>query len=220
MKRGNMNRLLFKTLVNIFIVVIIFSANRFEAVASEWNLDQAHTSINFKVNHFSTPVTGRFDDYDIDLTFDPNNLKASSVHVRIQTSSINTGYEPRDKHLKTEDWFDVETYPEMSFTSSEIVRNDDGTYIARGTLKIKGIKKEIELPFKLLGVERMSEEMKKNAGGIDRIASFETEYSIDRTEFDIGTGASTPGFAASMYRQSVGKEVKISIAVEVNRTKS
>jgi len=214
------NRLFTKVLVNIFVLTVIFSADTFKAIASEWNLDQAHTSINFTVNHFATPVTGRFDDYEIDLKFDPNNQDKSSVDVRIRTGSINTGSRQRDKHLKTEDWFDSKKFPEMFFSSSEILRKKDGSYIARGTLSIKGIDKEIELPFKLLAVERLSDEMQQVFGEIDKIASFETIYAIDRTEFKIGTGTNTPGLAATLYRESVGNEVKISIAVEVNRKKS
>ena len=76
------------------------------------------------------------------------------------------------------------------------------------------------MAFKLLGVKQIPEEMKQTFGGIDEVASLEASFSVDREEYNIGTGSKTPGLAALRYSQVVGSEVNITIAVEVNRKTS
>ena len=215
-----MRRLYAKLVANALLLTLIFSGNSIAGAATKWNLDKAHTSINFNIEHFLTLVPGRFDDFNIDIHFDPENLEGSSINVSIQVASINTGWGPRDDHLKTADWFDANKYPVMSFKSSKIMSKGNGNYVANGKLKIKDIENEIQLPFKLLGVKQISEKVKQMFSGIDEVASFEVSYSLNREEYKIGTGTSTPGLAATMYRQFVGSEVDIYIALEVNRKSS
>jgi polyisoprenoid-binding protein YceI len=211
-----MKRLFAKFVVNALLLMLIFSGSSFAGAATEWNLDKAHTSITFTINHFVTPVQGNFEDYDIDLNFDPENLEGSSINVSIQVASVKTGWGPRDEHLTYADWFDAENYPIMSFKSSEIMSKGNDNYVAKGKLKIKDVETEVELPFILLGVKKVSEDMKPMYDNIDEIASFAVHYSLDREEYNIGTGTSSPGKAAMFYRKFVGNEVKIFIAVEAN----
>jgi polyisoprenoid-binding protein YceI len=215
-----MKRLYAKFVVNALLLTLIFSGNSFAGAATKWNLDKAHTSINFIINHFDTPVYGKFDDFNIDLHFDPENLEDSNINVSIKVASIKTGWGPRDDHLKTADWFDADKYPVMSFKSSKIMSKGNGNYVAKGKLKIKDVETDIDLPFKLLGVKQIPEEMKQIFGTIDEVVSFGVSFSLNREEYKIGTGTSTPGLAASLYRQFVGSVVDIYIAVEANRKTS
>ena len=216
-----MKRLYAKLLVNALLLTLIFNSSSFAGDATKWNLDKAHTSINFMIMHILTPVHGKFEDFNIDLHFDPENLEESSINVSIQVASINTGWGPRDDHLKTADWFDADEYPVMSFNSSSIINKGGGNYIAKGKLKIKDVEKEIELPFKLVGIKQIiSAEMKQMLGDVDEVASFEVSYSLNREEYNVGTGTSTPGSAAKVYSEVVGKEVGINIAIEVKRKAS
>ncbi len=212
-----MKRFYAKLVVNALLLTLIFSGNSFAGAATKWNLDKAHTSINFSIEHFVTKVPGRFDDFNMDIHFDPENLKESSINVSIQANSINTGWGPRDTHLKTTDWFDASKYPIISFKSSKILSKGSGSYVAIGKLKIKDVEKDVELPFKLLGVKQIPAEMKNIYGEIDEVASFEVAFSINRKDYHIGTGTDTPGLAAMRYSQVVGNEVNIIIAVEANR---
>jgi polyisoprenoid-binding protein YceI len=205
-----------KLVVYTFLLTLIFSGNSFAGAATKWDLEKAHTSINFNIKHFVTTIPGKFDDFIIDLHFDPENLEGSSINVFIQVASINTGWGPRDAHLRTSDWFDANKYPVISFKSSKIMSNGDGNYIANGKLKIKDVETDIDLPFKLLGVKQIPAEMKQMFGTIDKIASFEVSFSLNREEYKVGTGTSTPGKAALRYRQFVGNEVNIFISVEAN----
>ena len=119
--------------------------------ADNYVVDKSHTNIGFTVKHLViATVPGKFNDYSIDFMFDANDLKNSSVKATIKTASINTDDEKRDEHLRSPDFFDAEKYPEIIFVSSRILKKGEG-YIAEGTLTMRGVSKEIELPFKILG---------------------------------------------------------------------
>ena len=204
--------------VNVMLLTLFFSGNSFAGPAPKWSFDKIHTSITFKIWHLMTPVYGKFDDFNIDLKFDPDNLNESSIKLSIQAASINTGWEPRDTHLNTQDWFDTSRYPVITFTSSQITRTDEDRYIAKGKLKIRDVEKDVELPFKLLGIKKITKDMKPMFGDNDEVASFEiTNYLLNRKDYNVGTGTSTPGEAALTYRDVVGSSVNISIALEVYR---
>ena len=171
-------------------------------------MDHAHSVIDFTVTHFFTPVNGTFDKFDLNLKFDPNDLDHSQIDVSISVSSVNTRNERRDNHLKSPDFFDAEKYPAMSFKSSKIVKAQDG-FIAKGVLQIKDVKKEIELPFKLLGIKELPEVMSQRMGGVKEIGSFHASYKINRTDYKVGIG----NWASTVV---VGDEVDIEISIEAD----
>jgi polyisoprenoid-binding protein YceI len=175
--------------------------------ATKWNLDKAHTQVLFSVNHYFTPVSGKFEDFDITLHFDPENLKESSIDVIINVASVNTGNTKRDGHLQTGDFFNAEKFPQITFKSSEIMSKGDNKFVAKGKLKIKDVEKNVELPFTLLGVKELAEEMSKKMRGKKKIASFEANHSLNRSEYGVGTG----NWASTLV---VGGEVYITITVE------
>jgi len=131
-----------------FIVLLLFSALSF---AGNYNIDKAHSNIGFSVSHMViADVEGEFTDYEVDLTFDQNNLSNFNVSTTIKIASVNTENEKRDGHLRSPDFFDAANNPEMTFTSSKVEKTKDG-YKAHGTLTMRGVSKEIELPFKVKG---------------------------------------------------------------------
>ena len=180
------------------------------AEALAWNVDAPHTEVNFSVKHFFTPVTGTFDDYEINLTFDAENPGNSSVRVTIDVASINTGNERRDNHLRSGDFFEAEAYPKMTFVSTSVRQTGADQLVALGDLTIKGVTRQIELPITLLGVMDVPEEMQQMLGGVQRIASFSADAKLNRKDFGVGVG----NWAATMV---VGGEVTVGIAVEANR---
>lgn len=175
-----------------------------------WRADPAHTEVNFSVKHFFTPVTGTFDDFEIDLNYDPENTENSSVEVRIRVESVNTGNEKRDNHLRSGDWFGAEAHPYMTFTSTSVEKVGDNEFVARGALTIKGHSSEIELPITLLGTQQIPEQMQEMLGGTKEVASFKASASINRGDFEVGVGS----WAATMV---VGSEINIEILVEAHR---
>ena len=115
--------------------------------------DKAHTNIGFTVTHMMlSKVRGDFKDYSINLNWDKDNPENSSVEVRIRVASIFTDNEKRDNHLKSPEFFDAQSYPEIVFVSKKIEVKGNNKYVAHGDLTMRGITKEIELPFKVLGI--------------------------------------------------------------------
>ncbi len=197
------------TLLIAVAVVSIAAAGPAPAAASTWNVDSGHTEINFQVTHFFTPVSGSFDQFEIDLQYDADNPAASSVAVAIPVASINTRNERRDGHLRSGDFFGVDEHDQITFTSSSVRAVGDGQLIATGPLTIKGVSKEIELPITLLGVQDIPEQMQEMLGGATRIASFRATTTLDRGDFGVGTG----NWAATLV---VGGEVEVEILVEAH----
>jgi len=180
------------------------------ASETRWVPDAAHTEIKFSVNHFFTPVTGNFEDFDLTLEYDADNPANSRVEARIAVASVSTGNERRDQHLRTADFFAADEHPHITFLSESVTDAGNGKLIARGPLTIRGTTRQVELPIQLLGVQPIPPEMRDMLGGAEQIASFRASTSIDRGDFGVGTGS----WAATMV---VGGEVDIEILVEAHR---
>lgn len=174
-----------------------------------WDLDPAHSAVSFSVKHFFTPVPGSFGQYEAQLVYDPAAPENSSVRVSIPVASIDTGNDRRDAHLLSEDFFDAETYPYITFVSTSVKQVGPDRLVVRGPLKIRGVTRDVELPVKVLGVMELAEEMQA-AMGIKKVASFETELTISRNDFGVGVGS----WAATAV---VGRDVTIRIAIEANQ---
>ncbi len=134
------------------VVALIFFVSGVSLQASEKYVpDKAHSNIGFTVRHMViTTVPGKFSDYDVTFMFNESDLANSHVKAVIKTATIDTDNQKRDEHLRSPDFLDAQNYPHITFESNEIQKTDDG-YVAKGTLTIRGISKEIEMPFKMLG---------------------------------------------------------------------
>jgi len=177
---------------------------------SAWDVDPPHTQVQFNAKHFFTPVSGAFDEFDIELAYDPEHPERSTVTARIAVASVNTGSEKRDGHLRSGDFFDAEKHPYITFESKSVRQVGEGKLIARGPLTIKGVAREIELPIEVLGVQAIPEPMRPMLGGVRDIASFRANTRLDRRDFGVGVG----DWAATLI---VGKEIDVRIAVEASR---
>ncbi|MEX2471828.1 MAG: YceI family protein [Gemmatimonadota bacterium] len=173
----------------------------------DWEVDEDHTEINFTTKHFFTPVTGKFGSYDVQLDYDAERPERSTVAVRIDVASIDTGNERRDDHLRTADWFDAERWPSITFRSTSVRRVAENRLVAVGDLTIRGVTKQIELPIEILGVQDIPSEMQEMLMGAERVASFHSTLTIDRGEFEVGSGS----WAQTMI---VAGDVDIEIALE------
>jgi len=163
-------RFIFSTILVVFLFAGLQAADEYVA-------DKSHTNIGFTVKHMViATVPGKFNDYTIDFMFDANDLKNSSVKASIKTASIDTGDEKRDGHLRSPDFFDAEQHPEIIFVSSSVVKNGSD-YVAKGTLTMRGVSKEIELPFSVQGPVQ-------DRRGNSRIG-VEASLTIDRQEYGI-----------------------------------
>jgi polyisoprenoid-binding protein YceI len=131
--------------------MLLLTAVSSSFAAEKYTEDKSHSTIGFTVKHMLiSKVPGKFTDFSIEFMYDEKDISNSQVKAIIKTASITTNNEKRDEHLKGADFFDVKKYPEITFVSKEITKKDDG-YVAKGTLTMKDVSKEIEIPFEILG---------------------------------------------------------------------
>jgi polyisoprenoid-binding protein YceI len=119
--------------------------------AGKWQIDPAHTSVEFVGRHLMvTKVRGAFADVSGTIVVAENPLE-SEVSVVIATDSVSTGAADRDGHLKSDDFFDVEQFPEMTFASTAVRRKGDA-WVLDGVLTVKDTSKPVSLDFEFLGL--------------------------------------------------------------------
>jgi polyisoprenoid-binding protein YceI len=113
---------------------------------ARFELDPTHTHIGFTARHMMvSKVRGTFSDWSGSVEGDPADPTAARAEANIRTASVNTGAEDRDKHLRSEDFFHAERYPEMTYRSTTVERIDDSNYKVSGDLTIRDITKPVIL---------------------------------------------------------------------------
>ncbi len=193
------------TRIRFFLLVVLLGGyNLYAQTAPEWNLDEAHTSVNFDVKHFFSTVNGSFNAQQGTFFFDPENLSGSKFSFRIPVSGIDTNNEKRDRHLKSVDFFNAEKFPEIIFESTKITKESGKDYVARGKLTIKDVTRIVEVPFHITGI--MDHPMKENT----QIMGLLFKTSLDRTDYGVGVG----DWAATIV---VSDNVDIEINMELNK---
>ncbi len=146
---------------------------------TQWNIDNAHSEIGFKVKHMMiSTVSGSFRDFDASVETNGDNFENAQFEFKTRIASISTKNEDRDNHLKSEDFFNIEKYPQMTFISKSF----DGEKIV-GDLTIKDVTKEIALDADLNGVAVDPYGQTK--------AGFEITGKINRKEFNLTWSAVT-----------------------------
>jgi len=167
--------------------------------AGTWTIDASHSEVGFTVRHLMSKVRGQFRTFEGTLTVADNPLE-SSVTATIDLSSVDTGNEQRDDHLRSNDFFSVEDSSTMTFESTEII-DRDGELVARGNLTIKDVTKPIDLTLDYLGVGT-------DPWGGSRVG-FEGSTSLSRKEWGIDFNIPLEG-----DKLMIGDKVNVVIAVE------
>lgn len=151
------------------------------ALADNYAIDTkgAHASINFSIKHLGYSVlTGRFDTFSGDFSYDPAKPEASTVNVTIDTGSINSNHAERDKHLRSPDFLNVDKFPKATFVSTKVVLGDDkGEFDIVGDLTLNGVTKSITIEVEKVG------EGKDPWGGYR--AGFSGETTITLKDFNV-----------------------------------
>jgi len=169
-----------KTLLTIFMFSIAVAAQ--VSTSKQYPIDMNHSNVGFSVPILNglSKVKGKFTDFTVNLTNDEKDITKSSVSVVIKATSVDTGIEGRDKHLRTADFFDVEKFPEITFQSSRIEKKGK-QLIAHGTFTMHGVAKEIALPFNVTGVSESADKTKKTVGYSANIVLNRRDYGINYT---------------------------------------
>ena len=122
-----------------------------QAAPLTYALDKGHTEIQFFWDHAGvSEQSGEFAEFDGELTFDPDDPTKSSLMVTIPSASIATGVKALDDHLKSKDFFEVETYPTITFKSTGVAQTGKGTGNVTGDLTIHGVTKPVTLDVQLV----------------------------------------------------------------------
>jgi polyisoprenoid-binding protein YceI len=154
--------------------------------AGDYRIDPAHSIIGFSIRHNEINlVSGRFKDFTGSIHFDDKDAAKSSVEFKAKVESIDTGVAARDNHLRTADFFEVAKYPEMTFKTTKVERKGKAGYILTGDLTIKGVTKQVVLPFAITGAI-------KDARGNTRMG-VAAQTIIDRRDYGITWGHALPG---------------------------
>ncbi|MEL7480294.1 MAG: YceI family protein [Pseudomonadota bacterium] len=165
-----------------------------------YEIDKTHGYITFSYNHlgFSKPVVA-FDDFEATLTLDADAPTSSSVDVKIDAASIDSGVDIWNEHLNSADWFDTAENPEITFVSTGLTQADDATGTLTGDLTIKGVTKPVTLDVTLLGAGNHPLNQKPTVG-------IDATTTVLRSEFGMGA-----------YVPAVSDEITITISGEFNR---
>jgi polyisoprenoid-binding protein YceI len=172
--------------------------------AATWNIDPVHSEVGFSVRHMMvSKVRGRFTTFSGQLVTgdDPT---ASSVTAEIDLKSINTGNDQRDDHIRSADFFEVETYPTMTYKSTGI-RVEDGEYILDGDLTLKGVTRSVPLHLELNGFGPDA------YGGVR--AGFTATGELNRRDFNVT-------FSAPMSNGGAVVADKIALHLEIEAIKA
>jgi polyisoprenoid-binding protein YceI len=174
--------------------------------ARQYEIDSSHSSASFKVRHLMVSnVRGEFRKVTGHVVIDEVDVTRSSVEVTIDASSIDTHDEKRDQHLRSPDFFDVATYPTLTFKSKRVQAGKGGGLFVTGDLSLHGVTREVTLD-----VEPLSPEVTDPWGNVKRGASARTR--LNRKDFGLVWNATLDGGGVL-----VGDEVSVTIEVELGR---
>lgn len=145
-------------------------------MANKWNLDPSHSEITFKVRHMMiSNVKGSFNTFTTEMEAEDDTFKNAKVEATIQTDSISTNSADRDKHLKSEDFFNVEANPQITFETDSL--NNEIT----GNLTMNGVTKPVQLDVEFGGINVDPYGQTK--------AGFSFEGKIKRSDFGLNWNA-------------------------------
>lgn len=156
--------------------------------AAPWTIDKSHASVTFSVDHLGfSLVSGQFREFEAEVDFDPENMEATTVGFTIAAASVDTNWDPRDKHIRGADFLNVEAHPEISFVSRSVAMTGPDTAEITGDVTIKGVTREevFTATLRQIGPSPFKPEL--------TIAGFMVEGEIDRTDYGVDYGAPAIG---------------------------
>lgn len=145
---------------------------------SLWKFDPAHTRVEFRIRHAAISwIRGSFNAWEGSLEFDPARPQDVSVAFSVDVASVDTGVAERDEHLRSEDFFDVERYPRMTFKSTSAVDVGGGNHELTGDLVLHGVSRPVRFDVDFNGTAT-------DPWGVVR-AGFEAKTVLDRRDFGL-----------------------------------
>lgn len=168
-----------------------------------WKIDPTHSEIQFKVKHLViSTVTGNFKSFEGKIETEVDDFENASAYFEADIDSVSTNNEDRDTHLKSEDFFNADEYPKLSFESSSFEKVEDNKFKVTGDLTIRDVTKEVELDVIHGGTV-------EDAYGNTK-AGFEVTGTINRKDFGLTWSAVTE--AGNVV---VGDDIKLQLNVQL-----
>jgi polyisoprenoid-binding protein YceI len=172
--------------------------------AATYEITHVYSNVSFSITKFFFKEDGGFGQYSGEIFYDPDHPERSHVQMTVQATSIDTRNEGRDRVLRSDDFFDVARYPTLSFVSTSVSSKQGGGMLdVAGDLIIHGVTKHITIPVRFLGA--------KQVPGWGSFVGFDTEFTIDRTEFGVN-GTRWSGGALIL-----SKEVNVHLSIGATR---
>jgi polyisoprenoid-binding protein YceI len=142
--------------------------------ATSWKPQLPRSEIRFEAIQEGAAFTGKFERFDARIRFDPAQLAASSIEVRIDLASVDTADSERDDTLRGDDFFAVGRWPAAQFTAHEFVLNRDGSYTAQGRLTLRDVTRAVPITFRF----------ERNADAATLVGA----AKVNRLDFGVGQG--------------------------------
>ncbi len=191
----------------LFMAFFTFATITSTSAQTKWNLDKSHSKVGFSVSHMViTDVEGNFKDFDATVTTTGEDFSTAKIDFTAKTASVYTENEKRDNHLRSDDFFNAEKYPNLTFKSKSIKQVSDNKYKLTGDLTMRDVTKEVVLDVKFNGII-------KDMSGNTR-AGFKITGELNRMDYGLkfnallGTGDAV-----------VGNTVELIINVELIKAK-
>lgn len=173
-----------------------------------WQLDPAHSEVTFRVRHLViASVSGKFDRFSSALNTVGDDFSTANVEFAVDTASVNTGVDARDNHLRSDDFFNSDKFPQMSFKSTALKSTADGGHQLEGLLTIRDVTKPVVLNVEFGGTA-------VDPYGNHK-AGFEITGKVNRKEFGLQWDALTEAGGAV-----VSDEVKLHANVQYARVQA
>lgn len=191
-----------KKLLSIVLSIVVAVA--FASAQSDWKLDKVHSSVTFTVKHMViSEVTGSFKDFTVALKSAKDDFSDAKVQSTIKVGSISTDNAMRDGHLKSDDFFNAEKFPEINFKSTSFEKLSDNKYKITGDLTIRDITKNVTFDATLNGT------LKTDRGVL---SAWKATTTINRFEYNLKWSKTleTGGLM-------VGQDVIITLNLELNK---
>jgi polyisoprenoid-binding protein YceI len=167
--------------------------------ASTYEISYVYSNVSFSIMKFFFKEDGGFRSYTGEVYYDPAHPERSHVRMTVQADSIDTRSEGRDRALRSDDFFDVEHYPTLTFVSTSVTPRSGNLLDVTGDITIHGVTKHITIPARFLG--------EKYLQGWGDFVGFDTEFTIDRSAFGVN-GSRWSGGATVL-----SKNVNIHLAI-------
>lgn len=187
---------------NKLILFALLTCGVVSARAATYTIDPDHTGISFKIRHLVGKVSGRFERFSGQFTYDPNKPTSWKASATIDAASINTSTVKRDEHLRSSDFFDVKMFPTLTFVSKKLRDLHDNRAKLDGVLTIHGVSRPVTLNLEIGGTSA------DPFGGPDK-AAFTATTTINRHDFGLSW---SPGIETGGVL--VGDDVEITLDVE------